>query len=92
MAERRSKRWTPQEDDRFRTMAEANTRPEVIAAKLNRSIHASKARGYMIGLPLKWFKLKMKWKTTSPDFSRHLIECCGKLTSAIPQLSAVIWA
>ncbi len=28
----------------------------------------------------------------SPDFSRHLIECCGKLTSAIPQPSAVIWA
>src|ERR1700716_2049629 len=29
---------------------------------------------------------------SSPDFSRHLIECCGKLTSAIPQPSAVIWA
>jgi hypothetical protein len=41
-------------------------RPEVVAAKLNRSVHASKARGYMIGLPLKWFKLKMKRKTTSP--------------------------
>jgi hypothetical protein len=28
MAERRSKRWTPQEHDRFRTMAEANTRSD----------------------------------------------------------------
>jgi hypothetical protein len=34
-------------------MAEANTRPEVIAAKLNRSVRAVKARSYMIGLPLK---------------------------------------
>jgi hypothetical protein len=62
MAERRSKRWTPQEDDRFRRMAEANTRPEVIAAKLDRSVHAIKARAYTIGLPLKWFKLKAKGK------------------------------
>jgi hypothetical protein len=29
-----SSRWTPQEDDLFRTMAEANIRPELIAAKL----------------------------------------------------------
>jgi hypothetical protein len=39
-------------------MAEANTRPELIAAKLNRSVHAVRARAYTIGLPLKWFKLK----------------------------------
>ncbi len=36
--------WTPREDDLFRRMAEANTRPELIAAKLNRSVHAIKAR------------------------------------------------
>jgi hypothetical protein len=35
-------RWTPQEDDLFRRMARANTRPEVIAAKLNRSVRAIK--------------------------------------------------
>ena len=58
MVESRSNRWTPQEDDLFRTMADANTRPELIAAKLNRSIQAIKARAYMIGLPLKWFKVK----------------------------------
>ena len=62
MVEIRSNRWTPQEDDLFRTMAEANTRPELIAAKLNRSVHAIKTRAYMIGLPLKWFKLKAKEK------------------------------
>jgi hypothetical protein len=55
-------RWTPQEDALVRRMAEANTRPEVIAAKLNRSVHAIKARAYTIGLPLKRFKLKAKGK------------------------------
>jgi hypothetical protein len=43
-------------------MTEANTRPEVIAAKLNRSVRAIKACSYMIGLPLKWSKLKAKGK------------------------------
>jgi hypothetical protein len=46
----------------FRKMAEANIRPELIAAKLNRSVHAIKACAYVIGLPLKWFKLKAKAK------------------------------
>jgi len=43
-------------------MAEANTRPEIIAAKLNRSVHAIEARAYTIGLRLKRFKLKAKGK------------------------------
>jgi hypothetical protein len=29
-----SNRWTPEEDDLFRTLADANTRPEMVAAKL----------------------------------------------------------
>ena len=58
MVENRSSRWTSEEDELFRRMVEANTRPELIAAKLNRSVHAIKARAYTIGLPLKWFKLK----------------------------------
>ena len=62
MVESRSSRWTAQEDALFRRMAEANTRPEIIAAKLNRSVHAIKARAYTIGLPLKRFKLKAKGK------------------------------
>ena len=35
--ENRNNRWAPEEDDLFRKMAEAGIRPEVIAAKLNRS-------------------------------------------------------
>ena len=60
MVESRSSRWTPQEDALFRKMAEANAVPEIIAAKLNRSVDALRARAYTIGLPLKWFKLKAK--------------------------------
>ncbi len=58
MVESRSSRWTPQEDDLLRGMAEASVRPEIIAVKLNRTVHAVRARAYVIGLPLKWFKLK----------------------------------
>jgi hypothetical protein len=53
----RSNRWTQAEDDAFRKMAEANIRSELIAAKLNRSVRAIKARAYAIGLPLKSVKL-----------------------------------
>lgn len=56
MTSSHSKRWTPAEDDAFRKMAEANIRPELIGKALNRSVHAIKARAYVIGLPLKWFK------------------------------------
>jgi hypothetical protein len=41
------------EDDLFREMAGASIRPELIAAKLNRSVRAIKARAGAIGLPLK---------------------------------------
>jgi hypothetical protein len=53
--------WTPHEDALLRRMAEANVRPDIIAVKLNRTVHAVKARAYMIGL-LRWFKLKAKGK------------------------------
>jgi hypothetical protein len=60
MVTARSDRWTPMEDDVFRKMAEANIRPELIAAEMNRSVQAIKASAYTIGLPLKWFKPKAK--------------------------------
>ena len=66
----RSRRWTPEEDAIFRKMAEANTRPEIIAAKLRRSVHAIKARAYIIGLPLKWFKIKANDAPDAPRFVR----------------------
>jgi hypothetical protein len=62
MVEKSGNRWIPKEDDLLRRMAEANIHPDLIATKLNRSVHAIKARAYAIGLPLKWFKLKAKVK------------------------------
>ena len=62
MVEIRGSRWTPQEDALLRRMAEANVWPDIIAVKLNRTVHAVKARAYMIGLPLKWFKKAKKAK------------------------------
>jgi hypothetical protein len=49
-------------DTLLRRMVEASVRPEIIAVKLNRTVHAVKARACRIGLPLKWFKLKAKGK------------------------------
>ena len=43
--------------EEFRKLAAANMPPEVIARKLNRSTKALKLRAYIIGLPLKWFKV-----------------------------------
>jgi hypothetical protein len=62
MGETRGNRWTPREDNLFRKMAGANICPELIAVRLNRSVRDIKTRAYMIGLPLKWFKLKAKAK------------------------------
>jgi hypothetical protein len=60
MIDTRSNRWTPMEDDLFRKMAEANTRPELIAKELNRSVHAIKARAYTIGLPLNGLSRRLR--------------------------------
>jgi hypothetical protein len=62
MKEIRNNRWTPREDNLFRKMVQANTGPEIIAAKLNRSVQDLRTRAYTIGLPLKWFKLKANGK------------------------------
>jgi hypothetical protein len=82
------RRWTPKEDELFRRMAEANIRPELIAAKLNRSIHAIKTRAYTIGLPLKWFKPKVKAKwNIRPTPHRRTMDARGwRTTFGVSQL------
>jgi hypothetical protein len=49
MTTTRNNRWTPAEDNAFRKVAQANIHTELIAAKLNRSVRAIKARAYAIG-------------------------------------------
>jgi hypothetical protein len=79
MAETRSDRpWTSQEDDLFRRMAEANASAEIIAAKLNRSVHALKTRAYAIGLPLRWFRPKFASLKVNPlSFVESAIDSTG---------------
>jgi hypothetical protein len=55
---KRNGRWTSEEDALFRKLADKHTDPEIIAAKLNRSVGELKTRAYAIGLPRKWFKAK----------------------------------
>ena len=81
------RRWTPKEDEIFRRMAEANIRPELIAAKLNRSIHAIKARAYTIGLPLKWFKPKVDTPRRSGAGARFGLRGLAKCRTALDNYS-----
>jgi hypothetical protein len=46
MGETRDSPWTPKEDNLFRKLAEANTDPEIVAAKLNQLVYAPRARAY----------------------------------------------
>ena len=54
----------------------------MIAAKLDRSVHSIKARAYVIGLPLKWFKLKAKRKILDPDTKSP--DSTSDIVSAVP--------
>ena len=49
-------RWTNEEDEILRSLAEARTSLEEIAARLQRAAPEIMRRGYTIGLPLKWHK------------------------------------
>lgn len=51
-----STRWTRREDDIFRKLVSSRASPRSIAQILNRTEDELKKRGYLLGLPLKWFK------------------------------------
>jgi Glu-tRNA(Gln) amidotransferase subunit E-like FAD-binding protein len=50
------RRWTAEDNERFRAMVEAETPAEVVAATFEMTREQLRRRGYDIGLPLKWFK------------------------------------
>ena len=50
--------WTRHDDEAFRGLVEAHVPAEEIAAKLHRSIETLRQRGYVLGLPRKWFRTK----------------------------------
>jgi hypothetical protein len=52
----RPTRWTKREDELFRELVEAGASLALISEALNRTEENLKRRGYLLGLPLKWFK------------------------------------
>lgn len=51
----RQKPWDRTRDDLLRSLVDAGVRPEEIAERLGKTVDDLKRRGYIIGLPLKWF-------------------------------------
>jgi hypothetical protein len=49
-------RWTTHDDHLFRELVDAGAAPDAIAEVLNRTVDELKRRGYVLGLPLKWFR------------------------------------
>jgi hypothetical protein len=49
-------RWTTHDDHLFRELVDSGAALDAIAETLNRTADELKRRGYVLGLPLKWFK------------------------------------
>jgi len=62
MAESDRNFWTPEEDNRLRTLLEAGRPIAFVAADLKRSESAVKARAYGLRISLKRVKLRLKAK------------------------------
>ncbi len=59
-AENSGKRWIAQEDERLRELAVSGANPSEIAAKLNRTEAATKARVYVLRVGLRRFRTKRR--------------------------------
>ncbi len=59
-AENSGKLWTAQEDERLRELAVSGANPSEIAAKLNRTDSAVKARAYSLRVGLRRFRVKRR--------------------------------
>jgi hypothetical protein len=56
------KPWTPEEDERLRTLLEAGTSLFLVAAKLRRTLAATRGRASIIGVSVKQEKSGLKVK------------------------------
>jgi len=54
--------WTPEEDNRLRTLLEAGRPTAFAAAELKRSVTAIKGRAYVLRISLKRVTLRLKAK------------------------------
>jgi hypothetical protein len=59
---RRNRPWTPEDDSHLRTLLEGGASTALVAAKLKRSISATKGRASAIGISFKKIKLRLKVK------------------------------
>jgi hypothetical protein len=60
--ENSNNKWTPEEDARLKSLIEANTSIHLVAAKLKRSVPATRARAAVLNIPIRrvWVGLKAK--------------------------------
>ena len=57
-----SNKWTPEEDARLKSLIEANTSIDLIAAKLKRSVPAIRARAQVVNILMKRVRVGLKAK------------------------------
>ena len=62
MPENSNNKWTPEEDARLKSLIEANTSIDLIAAKLKRSVSATKCRAAVLHISMKWVWVGLKAK------------------------------
>ena len=62
MPENSNSKWTPDEDARLKSLIEANTSIDLIAAKLKRSVPATRYRAAVLHIPMKWVRVGLKAK------------------------------
>jgi hypothetical protein len=59
---RKYQAWTPEEDNRLRTLLEGGTSIALVAVKLKRTIGATRSRATLIGISFRQIKLVLKAK------------------------------
>ena len=62
MPENSNNKWTPEEDARLKSLIEANTSIDLIAAKLKRSVPAIRSRASILNILMKRVRVGLKAK------------------------------
>jgi hypothetical protein len=83
--ENSNNKWTPEEDARLKSLIEANTSIHLVAAKLKRSVPATRARAAVLNILIRrvWVGLKAK---KTPDERRLADEKRARTDQAGTQL------
>ena len=60
MPENSNNKWTPEEDAHLKSLIEANTSIDLIAAKLKRWVSATRYRAAVLHISMKWIRVGLK--------------------------------